>query len=187
LIVGVVAAAPIFIALGIARLLVVALPGVLSSPLFLVHAFYQLLLGAVVIVVAARWRHGGGTAIAHAAAGGVAGVLFVYLLGPAYTRVVSAGVTALDDPQGALAFLPAFQVALYLALWVAAAFAVVGWRRFAAGLAVLGLTQSAGLLVLQTLAIHAGVSAHARDIRGWAVAAPVLIFAAVVTSVRTPR
>ena len=30
-----------------------------ASPLFLVHAFYQLLLGAVVVFLAALWRHGG--------------------------------------------------------------------------------------------------------------------------------
>ena len=35
--------------------------------------------------------------------------------------------------QGAIALLPAFQVGLYLALWVAA-FVAVGWRRFLAGL-----------------------------------------------------
>src|SRR4029453_14526120 len=58
LILGVVATLPLFIALGIVRLLVVALPdAVVASPLFLVHAFYQLLLGAVVVFLAALWRH----------------------------------------------------------------------------------------------------------------------------------
>lgn len=188
LILGLVAALPLFIALGIARLLVVALPDVAPSPLFFVHAFYQLLLGAVVVFVAALWRHGRRTAIGHAAAGVLVGILFVYLLGPLYTRAVAhPGVAALDDPQGAIAFLPAFQIALYLALWVAAAFAAVSWKRFVAGLTILGLTQSAGLLALQTLALHAGVTAHVRDVRGWAVAAPVLIFAAVIANVRAPR
>ena len=61
-----------------------------------------------------------------AAAGIVVGVLFVYLLGPVYTRAVSPeAVLTIDDPQGAIAFLPSFQIALYLALWVAA-FAAVG-------------------------------------------------------------
>jgi hypothetical protein len=184
---GAAAAIPLFIALGIARLLVVALPDMAASPLFFVHAFYQLLLGAVVIFVAALWRHGRGSALVHAAAGAAVGILFVYLLGPLYTRAIAHdAVQTLDDPQGAIAFLPAFQIALYLALWVAA-FAAVGWRRFVAGFAVLGFTQSAGLLALHSLAIHAGVTAHVRDVRGWAVAAPVLIFAAVMTRVRTPR
>ena len=98
--------------------------------------------------------------------------LFVYLLGPFYTRVVTypAG-PPLDDPQGAIALLPAFQIGLYLALWVAA-FVAVGWRRFLAGLAVLELTQTAGLLALHALASHSGLAAHVRDVRGWAVPAP---------------
>lgn len=187
MVLGVLAAPPLFIALGIARVLVVALPGVAASPLFFVHAFYQLLLGAVVVFIAAVWRHGRSTAIAHATAGVIVGVLFVYLLGPFYTRAVShQTVAALDDPQGAIAFLPAFQIALYLALWVAA-FAAVGWKRFVAGFALLGATQSAGLLVLHALASHAGFTAHVRDVRGWAIAGPILIFAAVITSARTPR
>ena len=92
----------------------------------------------------------------------------------------------LADPQGAIALLPAFQVGLYLALWVAA-FIAVGWTRFLAGLALLGLTQTAGLLALQILATHSGLTAHVRDVRGWAVAGPVLIFAAVVNLARAPR
>src|SRR6202011_281755 len=56
-----VAAPPLFVGLGIARLLVVALPASLvGSPIFLIHAFYQLLLAGVVVFLAAFWRHGGG-------------------------------------------------------------------------------------------------------------------------------
>lgn len=184
LILGVLAAAPLFITLGIVRLLVVALPNaVIASPLFFVHAFYQLLLGAVVICLAAVWRHGGRAALRHALYGISVGVLFAYLLGPLFMRVVAdPAATPLNDPQGAIAFLPAFQVGLYLALWVAA-FVAVGWTRFLGGLAVFGLTQTAGVLVLQALATS-GAAAHVRDVRGWAVAAPVLIFAAVVTGAR---
>ena len=64
---------PLFIALGIVRLLVVALPEVVASPLFFVHAFYQLLLGAVVVFLAALWRHGGRAAPRHALAGVIVG------------------------------------------------------------------------------------------------------------------
>ena len=66
---GALAAPPLFVALGIARLLVVALPDAVGSPLFFVHAFYQLLLGAIIVIAAALWRHGHRKAIAHAAAG----------------------------------------------------------------------------------------------------------------------
>ena len=185
---GVLATLPLFTALGVVRLLVVALPSaVVTSPMFLVHAFYQLLLGAVVVFLAALWRHGGRAALGYAAAGVIAGVLFASLLGPVFTRVVTYPAGApLDDPQGAIAFLPTFQVGLYLALSVAA-FVAVGWRRFVAGLAVLALTQTAGLLALQAVASHSGLTAQVRDVRGWAVAGPVLIFAAVINVARARR
>ena len=186
-ILGVLAAAPLFIALGIVRLLVVALPDVVVSPLFFVHAFYQLLLGAVVVFLAALWRHGGRAAPRHALAGVLVGMVCIYLLGPLSARVVTYQAGApVADPQGAIGFLPAFQVGLYLALWVAA-FVAVGWTRFLAGLAILALTQTAGLLALQALAGHSGLTAHVRDVRGWAVAGPVLIFAAVVHVARPRR
>jgi exosortase/archaeosortase family protein len=187
LVLGVLAAAPLFITLGIVRLLVVALPDVVASPIFFVHAFYQLLLGAVVVFLAALWRHGGRAAPRHALAGVIVGVVFIYLLGPLSTRVVTYQTGApLADPQGAIAFLPAFQIGLYLALWVAA-FAAVGWKRFLAGLAILGLTQTAGLLALHALATYSGLTAHVRDVRGWAVVGPVLIFAAVLHVARPRR
>jgi exosortase/archaeosortase family protein len=178
---------PIFFALGVARLLVVALPDVVSAPLFFVHAFYQLLLGAVIVLVAARWRHGSRSAGAYALAGIIVGVTFVQLLGPVYTRVITSPLgAALADPQGAIAFLPSFQIGLYLALWVAA-FVAARWRRVLVGLAALGVTQVIGLLALHAFANVSGLTAHVRDVRGWAVAAPLLIFAAVVHVARPPR
>ena len=70
LVLAVLATLPLFTVLGIVRLLVVALPdAVVASPLFLVHAFYQLLLGAVVVFLAALWRHGRKTALRHALVG----------------------------------------------------------------------------------------------------------------------
>jgi len=187
LVLGALAAAPLFIALGIARLLVVALPeAVLASPFFLVHAFYQLLLGAVVVLLAALWRHGRRAALGHALVGVIVGVLFVQLLGPIYTRLVTYPVGApLDDPQGAIAFLPAFQIGLFLALWFAA-FATAGWRRLLAGAAVLELTQTAGLLAMNAIAASSGMTAQVRDVRGWAIAGPLLIVAAVANVAR-PR
>ena len=187
LILGLLATFPLFVGLGIARLLVVALPDALASPLFLVHAFYQLLLGAVVVFLAARWHHRGTAAVGYALAGIVVGILFARLLGPLYSRLVTYQAGApLDDPQGALALLPAFQIGLYLALSIAA-FVALGWTRFFAGLAVLGLTQTAGLLVLHTFASQIDLTAHVRDVRGWAVAGPVLIFVAVVNLARPRR
>jgi exosortase/archaeosortase family protein len=184
---GVLFTVPLFVGLGILRLLIVALPDAVVSPLFVVHAFYQLLLGAVLVFLAALWRHGRGSAFRYALAGVVVGILFVQLLGPPYTRLMTYPVaTTLEDPQGALVFLPSFQTGLYLALWVAA-FAGIGWGWFLAGLVVLGLTQTAGFVALDALSGYAGLTAHVRDIRAWAVTGPLLIFAAVVHLARTGR
>jgi hypothetical protein len=187
-IVGVVAAMPLFIGLGIVRLLIVALPdAAVSSPLFLVHSFYQLLLGAVVVVAGALWRHGRRTAAPHVLLGLITGVASLLLLGPFIQRMVSYPVGApIDDPQGAIAFLPAFQTGLYLAVWVAA-FTAVGWRRFLIGFAVLELTQIAGLLALQALTTHTGLTVHVPEIRGWAVAGPLLVVAAMVNVAHARR
>jgi len=184
--IGIVAAAPLFIALAVVRLLMVALPGIVGSPLFFVHAFFQLLVAVVVVSLAAVWRYRGRAAVGRAVAGVVAGALFVSLLGPLYTHAVTLPAGApLDDPQGAIAFLPAFQVGLYLALWIAA-FGGFGWSRFLAGLALLGFTQTTGLIALH-LANDAGLTVHVRDVRGWAIAGPLLVVAAVVNNARPNR
>ena len=199
---GLLAAVPLFVGLGIARLLVVALPAALvASPVFLVHAFYQLLLAAVVVFLAAFWRHGvGGIALRWALLAVLLGFVFVRLLGAPCTRLVAWAVqmlggvapssvatsTPLDDPQGATAALPAFQVGLYVALW-AAAFVAAGWKRFLAGLALLELTQIAALLTLHVLASHFGFTPHVRDIRAWAMVGPLLVVAAVVNVDRLLR
>lgn len=184
---GLVATLPLFTLLGILRLLVVAVPAtIMASPLFVVHAFYQLLLGAIVVWVAARWRHGSSHASLYAGAGVLAGALFAAMLGPGYAWLGSlAAAPPLDDPQGALAFLPSFQAGLYLALCVAA-FAAGNWLRVLAGLGVLVGSQVTGMFMLYSLAAI-GITANVRDVRAWAVAAPVLIFAAVSTRVRTAR
>ena len=182
---GVMATLPLFTTLGILRLLLVALPGAVGPPLFFVHAFYQLIFGVVVVAVAAVWRHGRPLATRYALAGVIAGMAFIYLIGPLYTDLVIGRSAPLDDPQGAIAFLPAFQAGLYLALSIAA-FSSIDWKPLVAGFAVLALTQATGVLLLQTIA-EAGVSAHVRDIRGWAVAGPVLIAAVVANVARARR
>jgi hypothetical protein len=179
------AAVPLFAFLGLARLLVVALPAALiGSPLFLVHAFYQLVLAGVLVFLAARWRHGAGaTAWRRALLGGALGGVFVTLLGPPVAAAlpwVFTWTAPVTDPQGALAFLPAFQFGLYVALSVAA-FVTLDWRPFAAGLAVLGLSQMAGFALLHIAAAQAAFLPHVRDVRAWAVAGPLLVVMALVT------
>jgi exosortase/archaeosortase family protein len=182
---GVVATLPIFVALGAVRLLLVALPASVGSPLLLVHAFYQLLFGAIVVCLAAFWRHGGAAA-GHAAGGIAAGALSGILLAPLLARAIAyAGGAPLDDPQGAITFLPAYQVSLYVALWVAAV-PIGGWRRFAAGCAILGLTLTGSFLAFHALAAYTDAAVHVRDVRAWAVVGPVLIFAAMVRHAPSP-
>jgi hypothetical protein len=187
LLLGLIAMLPLFIALGIARLLVVALPEAIASPMLAVHAFYQWLLAAVLVFGAARWRSSGGRAAARAVAGAGAGVLLVWLLAPLYHGLAMArSGTPLADPQGALALLPAFQVGLYVALWIAG-FVAAGWRRFIAGLAMLAVTQAAAMAGLLALTTYAGISASVRDVRAWAIVAPILIVATVINLGRARR
>lgn len=175
------AAVPLFGALGIARLLVVALPATLvGSPVFFVHAFYQLLLAAVLVFAAACWRHGpGATAWRRACLGAAAGAAFVYVAGPFFTHVIGSTLGSsppLADPQGALALLPAFQIGLFIALSVAAV-ATLKWRPFAAGLALLALSQVGVFAALHFGLSDSGFAPHVRDVRAWAIAGPLLVAA----------
>jgi exosortase/archaeosortase family protein len=174
---------PLFIGLGIARLLMVALPEhLVASPVFLVHAFYQLLLGAVVVLFAARWRHGpGATAWRRALVGGVAGITAVYVLGDSYVsllRQFSGPGNRFDDPQGAVAMLAPFQVGLFIAL-CAALLNARRWQPIVGGLAVIGASHLVLFAGLGWLAEH-DLAPHVREIRAWAVVLPPIVIAAVI-------
>jgi exosortase/archaeosortase family protein len=185
------AAVPLFIALGVARLLVVALPAALvDSPLTLVHAFYQLLLAAVIVCFAAVWRYGAGpTATLRAGAGVSLGVVCLMVLWPHGTSVVASvfpSAVSTGDPQGVIALLPAFQLALYGALCVGL-FAWPQWRMCAAGLGVLALLMVAEFVVLDLLQRQVGFVPHVRDLRAWALGGPVLLVIALVKYERATR
>jgi exosortase/archaeosortase family protein len=183
------AGVPLFVGLGIARLLVVAVPaGLDSSPAFFVHAFSQLLVAAGMVCGLALWRHGPRAgAVARAVAALALAIAFVRLLGIPYTHAILWFRTAatFDDSQGALTFLPAFQFGLFLALWVAA-FVPSGWTRFLCGSSLLAAMQMAVAGGVQLLASHAGIAPLVRDVRAWALLGPVLIIATVV-NVAPPR
>ena len=183
-------AAPLFFVLGVTRLLVLALPAFLvDRPTVFAHGFYQLMIGAVVIVAAAhlacryqsRWASSRRTAIALGAAALALGIGWnLALLRAAHVAqaIWPATLTSLstaDDEQGALVLLPAFQVGLTLGLWIA----LTGGRgkmRLARGLAVIALTQVALLAVLGFLASR-GVHPHALVLRGWAIGLPIALAA----------
>lgn len=173
---GLAAAVPFFIALGIARLLVVALPAaVIGSPLFLIHAFYQILLAALVVFAVAVWRRGAaGWRVA--AIGCVVGTLVAYLLGPVYAGVLAVFTIGIpfNDAQGAMASLPSFQAGFYVALSIAT-MTVVAWRAFVKGLGMLVVAQVAALGALLALSRYSDLIPHIRDVRAWAVIAPLAI------------
>lgn len=187
---GFVAAGPIFIALGIARLLVVALPASLvDSPMFLVHAFYQLLLAVALVCGAARWRHGGtvkavrraGVGLALGTATGLAlSPLYLGTLHPASTTAASA-----IDPQGALLLLPGFQMGLYVALAVSA-LTLPSWRPVLAGFVAILALQAIGFALLHLAAPHGWVP-EVRDVRAWAVVVPLLAVLVLGTHERPRR
>jgi hypothetical protein len=183
------ASGPLFMALGIARLLVVAVPGLNASPGFFIHAFSQMLVGAGMVIGLALWRYGARAAtFARALAALAVAIAFVRLLGAPYTHAIlwfRTAAAAIDDPQGALTFLPAFQFGLFVALWVAA-FAHSGWTRFLAGASLLAAIQIAVAGGVQLLAVHAGIVPLVRDIRAWALLGPALIIATVV-NIASPR
>src|SRR5205085_1712600 len=99
------AAAPVFIVLGIARLLVVALPFASGPPAFFVHAFSQMLVGVLLVGGVAVWRSGAHMRTIGTAIGAVViGAACAYELGEPYTAAIEAmsGGRPIGDPQGAL-------------------------------------------------------------------------------------
>ena len=180
---AVAAAAPLFVGLAVARLLVIAIPATLvASPVFLIHAFYQLVLAVVIVGLVSYWRHGATARAWRRAllACGVGGA--VGYASSSYTRLFESAFSvgaALPDPQGALAFLPPFQIGLYGALSVAG-FLTVRWRPFAGGLALLALTQVMVFAALQRLVEVAGVLPEVREIRAWAIAGPLFVVIAIM-------
>jgi exosortase/archaeosortase family protein len=182
---------PLFVALGVVRLLVVALPPALvGSPMFVIHAFYQLLLALVVVFLAAAWRKGvTGAAQRRAVLAIVIGCAIGALSGPAYTRALAGAFSwslPVADPQGAIAFLPAFQIGLYAAL-CAAVFEPARWRLVGAGFALVALSQGATLALLHALVSHTLLVPQVRDVRAWALAGPIAVVMVLVAYDRPRR
>jgi exosortase/archaeosortase family protein len=183
------ATVPLFAALGVVRLMTLAMPPVLlGSRLFLTHGFNQWLLGLLAIGLAAAVGHAprGWRARAARTAGGV--VLAVAIggtIGLVYTRVLTRVFpAALQDPsdiQGALLILPAFQLALFagLAFVLRERVAPLRWLACAAALV-------AGHAIVLALAPIARPLASPEVLalvwRGLALAVPAAAAAALVSS-----
>jgi S-adenosylmethionine decarboxylase len=185
----------LFFALAVARVLALALPPfVVDRPLLLVHGFYQLAAAAALIAAAAYYasRHDDSTfppdawssaalALTAAAAVGVlagapwrAGVEAVARMILAWLHVDVTALVPPGDQQGALALLPAYQLAVTVGLWVA----LTRGRRprtLAWGLGALALSQPAFVVAVAAIHARTGMAAHALAIRGWAVAIPSLL------------
>jgi len=186
------AAPPLFAALAIARLLLLALPPALAaSPLFLVHGFHQLVLAVIAVVLLAlwgepaapgRWARAAGRAGAALGAAAILGIvagaaLASTVLGAARAVASLAPHTLTElaapgDAQGALALLPAYQAGLLLALGMTS---FAGWRRILPAFGVLLASQVVFLVVLGELAEHGGLVAHALLLRAWAVGVPIVL------------
>ncbi|MFC2172383.1 methyltransferase domain-containing protein [Acidobacteriota bacterium] len=187
-------AGPIFIMLGMARLLVLALPRAIApSPLLLIHAFFQIVLAMLLVVAAGYWqfgvrrrdwKHATGRVVLALMIGLVvmalggrlvkkAVFMFAWMVrGLFYPEVTAPSETM--DLQMALALMPIFQLALLAALWVAA-ISGLGWRRLGGALLILLATQVFFVAVISEIWQQTGNLLHVRYIRAWSVAAPILL------------
>jgi hypothetical protein len=159
----------------------------MAPPEFATHAFYQMVLAVAVVVIAGRWQHGFSAAIRPITIGLVVGTLFVAVAGGWYTDVVLLPEDRpFLDPQGAVAFLPAFQIGLFLAVCLAAV-RDVRWPLVAAGAVVLVASHVAGAWWLSQPGVPALLASQVTAVRAWAVAGPLLILAAVVGDAHARR
>jgi S-adenosylmethionine decarboxylase len=183
---------PLFFALGVLRLLLLALPPYVSaSPMFLAHGFYQMVAAAAAIAIAAhvaagRDRGTDATKRTLAALGVAIGT--AALVGPLWTMALGAiaratqaivpmtisALTAPGEEQGALALLPAFQVAFAAGLWMAVT-SGRRWSWLAMALVLLLGSQVVALAGIGAFVDRYGAPPHALVVRAWALAMPLLL------------
>lgn len=197
-------ALPIFFALGVARVLVLALPArVVESPVVLAHGFYQVLVGAILVIAAAHLGARGTSgfrasartagALGLAIVGGVVAArvwepLLLAIAGVVQVVIPQTLTTLVmgEDPQRALALFPSGQVALLVGLW----FGLTGGTRrmsLAGGLVLLALLQVCALAAFGSAAAAFDVTLHALVIRAWTLAVPVALAAALWTGAGATR
>ena len=182
-----VATPAVFFALGVARLLVLAVPAaVIGSYAVAIHAFSQTLVAVILVAVAAfRTTDTGRRGAARAALAVALGSVAAFAAAPVLGAVVGGATGGLQslaghaghafaDDQGAWAILPAFQVGLFTALWIAVAGGGRSWRRALLGLGGVVLVQAAFGLPVDELAHHYGFNPHVGLLRGWALALPAV-------------
>lgn len=120
-----------------------------------------------------------------AAAGLAIGALLLTLVDPLFARRLHAIFGEIPDPQGALFWLPAFQLGLSVALWVAL-FDARRWVPIVAGCAVVLISNAALFLALQVAWLDWGATLPVTAVRAWALAGPVSVMTVAVRYAR-PR
>ena len=176
-----VATPAVFFALGVSRLLVLAVPAaVIGSYSVAIHAFSQTLVAVLLVAMAAfRTADGGQRAAARTAMAVALGAFAAFGAAPVLGAVVDGAVGGLQllaghgghafaDEQGAWAILPAFQVGLFTALWLAVAGGGQSWRCALAGLS--GLVAWCRLWSASrstSWPTHYGFDPHVGLVRGW--------------------
>jgi exosortase/archaeosortase family protein len=171
---------PVFFALGVTRLIALALPAAIATtPLVVVHGFYQLVGGIALIGVAAAARHL--TPVPGAALRWKAGWSFAAGIAGAFVAAVVAGsvtptLTTIppDAYQGALATLPAYHVGLLAGFWIVLTNARRPGRAVTA-LCLLAAVDVGMLALIGEAETHLGVAPHVLIIRAWAIGAPAAL------------
>ena len=189
---------PLFFALGVTRLLALALPAaIVATPLVVVHGFYQLIGGIVLVGIAAasahhlmppvggrghRWTPG------WSFAAGIAGAFVTAAVaGGVWTRLVTSCAAVLsavvthalntirpDDFQGALASLPTYHIALLAGFWIV----LTNARRPGRGVTALCLLAAADvamLALIEAARSDFGVAPHVLVVRAWAIGVPAVL------------
>ena len=190
-------ALPVFFALGVTRLIALALPAaIVTTPLVIVHGFYQLVGGIALIGIAAAARHlivpvSGAEHRPMAGwwfAAGVAGAFATAAVaGSAWTRLVMGCAAALsaatrntltpmavNDFQGALASLPTYHLALLAGLWTV----LTNARRPGRAVIALCLLAAADVAMFSAIGMAStrlGVAPHVLVIRAWAIGVPAAL------------
>jgi exosortase/archaeosortase family protein len=172
---------PVFFALGVTRLIALALPAAIATtPLVAVHGFYQFVGGIALIGVASaaarhltpvpggalRWRAG------WSFAAGIAGAFVAAMVAGSATHTLTT--IPRDAYQGALASLPAYHVGLLAGFWIV----LTNGRRPGRALIALCLLAAGdvGMLALIGEAeTRLGVAPHVLVIRAWAIGAPAAL------------
>ena len=187
----------IFFAIGVARVLVLAVPvALVGSYEVAIHGFSQTLVAVLLVAGAAIWTVGNGRQGAARALMAVGvGVAASLTAAPVLGTLLGGGAAALQalaghghafvDEQGAAAVLPAFQVGLFTALWAAVS-GRAAWRSALLGLGVLTASQAALALPVGELAFHVGFDPHVSLIRAWTVVVPVVIVWTLARPVGAP-